>query len=248
MALYKQEEIVLSIGETWKRDAVLKFAAKMEDKARPFPCIPATIGHQLEHFRYGFLPHPAASDSAIKLASALDEYAKHYQEFGNYTSLVLFYKDTDREALSVEQYEQLFWSQLNKSAKLDTAQWPDHIPKDAENPLWEFCFNGEQFFVYCGTPAHEKRLSRYFPYLILAITPRSVLVEFNSSKGRASKVKSDIRKRLAAYDTAPIHPDLNTYGNGDNYEWKQYFLRDDDTTLSRCPFHRYLKMKSENDV
>ncbi|MED1939518.1 YqcI/YcgG family protein [Cytobacillus firmus] len=33
---------------------------------------------------------------------------------------------------------------------------------------------------------------------------------------------------------------MNSYGADDNFEWKQYFLRDDDTAISKCPFHRLL--------
>ncbi|RDU38268.1 hypothetical protein DRW41_01475 [Neobacillus piezotolerans] len=241
MVLYKEEEVAQQDLEEWKKDAVRNFSEKLRDREKPFPCIPATIGRQLGHFRFAFLPHPSDADSAVQLAGALDEYAKNYRGYGNYTSLVLFYDDTGRDRLSVVQYEELFWSQLKACASLDPAKWPGHIPGDADNPLWEYCFSAEQFFVYCGTPVHERRQSRHFPYLMLAITPRSVLVEFNSTEARAGKIKADIRKRLAAYDSAPIHPDLNTYGNEDNYEWKQYFLRDDETSRGCCPFHRFIR-------
>lgn len=33
----------------------------------------------------------------------------------------------------------------------------------------------------------------------------------------------------------------NSYGEEDNFEWRQYFLRDDDTLLSKCPFHQMLR-------
>ncbi|WP_053365905.1 YqcI/YcgG family protein [Bacillus sp. FJAT-27245] len=240
MVLYKEEEVARLEMEPWKKDAVQKFSVKMRDKDKPFPCIPATIAHRMGHIRFSFLPNPEVPDSVALLARALDEYAKNYRKFGNYTSLVLFYKDTNNEPRSVEQYEQLFWAQLNECVRLDATQWPAHIPVDAGNPLWEFCFKGEPLFVYCGTPAHVNRQSRHFPYLMLAITPRSVLVEFNSSKARSAKIKDDIRNRLAAYDQAPIHPDLNTYGHNDNFEWKQYFLRDDGSSLGSCPFHHFL--------
>ncbi|WP_316568214.1 YqcI/YcgG family protein [Neobacillus sp. YIM B06451] len=248
MGLYKQEEVAGLEMELWKKDAVQKFSEKVSHKERPFPCIPATIGQHLGHFRFQFLPHPKEADSTAKLALTLGEYARRYREYGNYTSLVLFYKDTDQDILSVAQYEQFFWEQLKECSRLDSAKWPAHIPVDAGNPLWEYCFNGEQFFVYCGTPAHQQRQSRHFPYLMLAITPRSVLVEFNSVEARAAKFKADIRKRLAAYDRAPIHPDLNTYGNENNFEWKQYFLRDDESSPGSCPFHHFLKSREKVKV
>jgi FPC/CPF motif-containing protein YcgG len=75
---------------------------------------------------------------------------------------------------------------------------------------------------------------------MLAITPRWVLENFNASPTFAKKIKERIRKRLVNYDNIDIHPDLNSYGNENNYEWKQYYLRDDDTALSKCPFHKLL--------
>jgi uncharacterized protein len=247
MTLFTKESVLESGVDTWKKDAVALFSAKMQDRTKPFPCIPATMGHQLDHFQYGFLPDPFDALAASELARALEEYSTHYRELGRYTSLVLFYKKTGQNSLTVEEYEQIFWEQLSRSSLLDKLDWPKPIPADPENTLWEFCFHGEQYFIYCGTPAHKNRQSRYFPYLMLAITPRSVLVDFNKSPDRAAKIKSSIRKRLANYDTAPIHPDLNMYGNEDNYEWKQYFLRDDETTISKCPFHHYLKKTSKNE-
>lgn len=90
-------------------------------------------------------------------------------------------------------------------------------------------------------PAHKNRQSRHFDTMMLAITPRWVLQEFMKKETLASRLKNQIRKRLQKYDAVSIHPDLNSYGADDNFEWKQYFLRDDATTISKCPFHRLLK-------
>jgi FPC/CPF motif-containing protein YcgG len=142
----------------------------------------------------------------------------------------------------VEEFEQLFWQQLNGLREKDNQEWPQHIPEDPHSPIWEFCYNGEPYFMYCASPAHKNRKSRHFDYFMLAITPRWVLQEFNSSASNAAKIKSHIRNRLSLYDSIDVHPDLNSYGNKDNYEWKQYFLRDDETSLSKCPFHKKVKL------
>lgn len=225
--------------EEWKKDALYTFEEKMENTEKPFPCIPATQGHALDHFRYGFVAELRKESSANNLAQLLTEYSQVYRTIGNYTSLIVFY-ETSSQLLSVKQYEQEFWGQLNNITEMDLKDWPSHIPVDPHDSLWEFCFHGEQYFMFCGTPAHQNRQSRYFPYFMLAITPRLVLENFHSSPIHANKIKSKIRKRLKNYDSIPIHPDLNTYGKQDNYEWKQYFLHDDDTTLSKCPFHRFI--------
>lgn len=238
--LYTIESICNSDLEQWKKDAVHVFSSKLGDKNHLFPCIPAAQGLQLGHFRFGFVSDPAKTKSALELAHALEEYSKNYHGFGKYTSLVIFYETTKAlmETERIEKFEGLFWDQLNFLSELDPKTWPHHIPTDPHHPLWEFCFCGESYFMYCATPAHSYRKSRHFPYFMLAITPRSVLNDFHSNPSHASKIKSAIRQRLEIYDSIEIHPDLNTYGNDHNFECKQYFLHDDGTSRQTCPFHK----------
>src|SRR5688572_31192632 len=72
---------------------------------------------------------------------------------------------------------------------------------------------------------HRTPISTLFPY--------TTLFRSNKSKTYAKSIKSQVRKRLKNYDSIDTHPDLNSYGKNDNYEWRQYFLRDDETTLSK---------------
>lgn len=228
----------------WERTALENFSFKMSDKNRPFPCIPATIGFSKNQLRYGFIGDPRNTDSLLELAELLSGFTRESKKFGTYTSLIIFYETPEdlRDTYTVEDYEQLFWKQLSGLTSLDPSYWPADIPADPHNPIWEFCFNGEKYFMYCATPAHVNRQSRHFDVLMLAITPRWVLQEFSKKEGFARNIKANIRKRLANYDSAPIHPDLNNYGGDDNFEWRQYFLRDDDTSLSKCPYHRMLRL------
>ncbi|NKE06653.1 MULTISPECIES: YqcI/YcgG family protein [Mesobacillus] len=226
----------------WEKHALDSFFAKMSDKEKPFPCIPATIGFSMNQLKYGFIGSPRRDSTIKELASLLTGYTEQSREFGNYTSLIIFYETPDSmKNASVEEYEQIFWEQLSGLTALDAFEWPNDIPQDPHDPIWEFCFNGEQYFMYCATPAHKNRKSRHFDVMMLAITPRWVLQEFNKSQSYAQRIKAQVRKRLANYDSIAIHPDLNTYGSEDNFEWRQYFLRDDDGSLSKCPYHRVLK-------
>lgn len=233
----KDEKLEL---EKWQKEALENFEAKINDKHRPFPCIPATQGYFLNHFRYGFVGDPRNAKTITELASVLKEYSINSREFGRYSSLIVFFKNPQDliETYNVDKFEQLFWKQLNGLSSLDPLDWPNHIPDDPHNPAWEFCFHGEPYFMYCATPSHKNRKSRHFNVFMLAITPRWVLENFNASSSKINKIKSEIRNRLANYDSIPAHPSLNTYGQNDNYEWKQYFLHDEDTTLNRCPFHK----------
>jgi uncharacterized protein len=238
MYLITKENIHHVELEAWKKDAINKFDERMRDKERPFPCIPATLGYRLNRICFGFVSNHEKSITSEELAVLLKDYSSIYRSIGTYTSLIIFYEPSLESAgnPSVEQYEQLFWKQLIQLSKLDEVEWPCHIPANPMQSTWEFCFHGEQYFMYCATPSHINRNSRHFPYFMLAITPRWVLEKFTSSPLHAQKIKAKIRDRLTNYDSISIHPDLNTYGQKDNYEWKQYFLRDDETTLSKCPF------------
>ncbi len=231
----------------WEKSVLSKFTLKMTNKQELFPCIPATQGHRLNHFRYGFLGDPRSESSVEELAALLTEYTRTSKEFGEFTSLIVFFQTPKeiKEMYSVEQYEQLFWNHLNGLTKLDKKTWPKHIPVTPHEPLWEFCFHGEQYFIYCATPAHYRRKSRQFDDYMLAITPRWVLTTFEHSGTYAHKIRKHIRKRLEKYDSTGIHHSLNQYGNADNFEWKQYFLHDDDSELSKCPFHMWKKEDKE---
>jgi uncharacterized protein len=226
----------------WEKQALDSFFAKMSDKEKPFPCIPATIGFSMNQLKYGFIGSPRRDTTIKELASLLTSYTEQSREFGNYTSLIIFYETQESmKNAPVEEYEQIFWEHLSGLTALDEFDWPADIPQDPHDPIWEFCFNGEKYFMYCATPAHKNRKSRHFDVMMLAITPRWVLQEFNKSQGFAQRIKAQVRERLANYDNISIHPDLNTYGAKDNFEWRQYFLRDDDTSLSKCPYHRVLR-------
>lgn len=230
--------------EQWERSALEAFEAKMEDKDKPFPCIPATIGFATNQVRYGFISDPGELKSIFELGNLLETYTEQSKSFGKYTSLIVFYEVTEnaKNTYTVEEFEQLFWKQLGGLSGIDGMEWPERIPTDPHDPLWEFCFHGEKYFMYCATPAHKNRQSRHFDTMMLAITPRWVLEEFGKNESFAKNIKKQVRKRLAKYDSIEIHPDLNSYGSDDNFEWRQYFLRDDDTSLAKCPFHQFMKL------
>ena len=241
--IYFDDPIHLKELKDWERKTLEKFSAKMKEKEKPFPCIPATIGFNQNQLVYSFIGDPRQESAAEELADVLGSYTKISREIGNYTSLIVFYETPEdmKKSYSVEDYEQLFWENLSRLRILDSFDWPKEIPQDPHDPLWEFCYGREKYFIYCATPAHKDRQSRHFDGMMLAITPRWVLQEFNKKPKGAAFTQEKIRKRLAEYDTAPIHPDLNSYGAEDNFEWRQYFLRDDDTSLSKCPYHSSLK-------
>ncbi|MEH7124747.1 YqcI/YcgG family protein [Bacillus sp. JJ1532] len=239
MILLQDLELEKHDTEGWQKKAYELFIQKMTDANQLFPCIPATLGLKSGHLRYGFIDSPLKYETSYELAAILKEYSLHYKSFGKYTSLIIFFNSSKEDLnFSIKEYQELFWQHLINLTMLDELPWPDIIPTNPIHPFWEFCFHGTPYFMYCATPAHINRKSRSFPYLMLAITPRFVLKEFLAKGKQADKIKQQIRERLCAYDSTTIHPALNSYGNSDNYEWTQYFLPDDQSTFSQCPFHK----------
>lgn len=233
--------------KTWELEAFRQFESKMSNQQDKFPCIPATLGYHLNHFRYAFLEDPRKEGVCKEFAAVLKLYNDLSVKSEQYSSLVaIFATPSDLlEMYTIEQFEELFWKLLSRLQHFDTKEWPPHISKDPHSNTWEFCFNGEPYFVYCATPKHVMRQSRSFPFFMLAITPRWVLKNFHLNPEHAKKMRKAIRKRIEEYDQKCIHPDLNWYGEIENFEWKQYFLRDDDSTPSACPFHSLSTLKKE---
>lgn len=248
MKLFKDiEKINQTHLLTWQNDALRAFSTKMKDREYLFPYIPATQSFSLGHLRYGFVGHPESNQTSIELAGLLKEFTINCKGYGKYTTLIIFF-ETPQNLITnstVEDFELLFWNQLSNLNKLDEKDWPSHIPQNPSEHESEYCFYGEQYFMYCATPKHEERKSRYFPYMMMAITPRWVLQKFNKNERYAKKIKEQVRERIKKYDNISTHSALNSYGNIDNHEWKQYFLRDDDTELPKCPFLRSLIDKED---
>ncbi|SDK28841.1 hypothetical protein SAMN05216243_2629 [Sediminibacillus albus] len=221
----------------------LSFTRKMTDKQHKFPCIPAVQGFHLNHFRFGFLKDPAQKETISMMAALLKEYSHQYRDIGQYTSLIVFFDEKENIEWSLPDYENAFWKMLTELSALDPIDWPEKIPLNAADPLWEFCFHGERYFVYSATPQHKNRQSRHFPCFLLAFTPRWAFDKFEAHAA-APFVKRKIRERLTEYDAIAPHPDLKAYGQPDNYEANQYFLPDNQSTRKSCPFHSYKQHRS----
>ncbi|ANE45293.1 hypothetical protein SY83_01925 [Paenibacillus swuensis] len=222
----------------WQQDAFTQFGAMIADPDQSYPCVPGRQGFLTDQLRFGFAGDPRSESSTEEVAELLVQYGECSRETGKYASLVIFF-DTPYELRAdstVEQYEELFWSFLNRLTQLDTKPWPEHISKDPSDPTWEFCYDGHPYFSFCATPAHIIRKSRSFSYFMMAFQPRWVFEHINDSTPFGRNMKKVIRSKLQAYDGIPVHPALKWYGQEDNQEWKQYFLRDDETSPSKCPY------------
>ncbi|MDT0123254.1 YqcI/YcgG family protein [Paenibacillus sp. RRE4] len=240
--LYSAEELKkhIEVIPSWQRESFIQFSNMIADEENTYPCVPGRMGFLSGHLRYGFISDPRLYTAPQELASILQQYGTVSRETGPYASLVVICETPSdlKEHTDVAQYQSLFWQVLNRTTAYDPLPWPEHISKDPNDASWEFCFNGEPYFCFCATPAHVQRKSRHFPFFMFAFQPRWVFEAINDDTSLGRKMKTLIRKRLTEYDAVPAHPSLMWYGQKDNLEWKQYFLPDNEQTLSKCPFMR----------
>ncbi|WP_142296517.1 YqcI/YcgG family protein [Lottiidibacillus patelloidae] len=237
---YQANQSVLGDLPHWGNQAFKSFTNDLLSEENPFPCILGVEGMKAGQLRFCFIDSTEDESALKNLASHLTHYLQHYKKIGKNTSFVAFFKPDDLKTM--EQYEKQFWGILQALHKYDNQPWPKEVPKDPNNPLWEFSFQNEPIFVVCNTPAHEKRKSRYSSTFMMTFQPRWVFEGMNAQTKKGQKVQKIVRDRLKKYDKIKAHPELNWYGDPETREWKQYFLRDEnDSTLNKCPFHTSLK-------
>ncbi|MBP1999882.1 FPC/CPF motif-containing protein YcgG [Paenibacillus shirakamiensis] len=241
------------IGElpAWQQKAFEQFTQMIDNPEGTYPCVPGRQGFVNDNLRFGFVVDPRTDCAATQTGELLKAYGDCSRQTGKFASLVLFY-ETPSELLDghdVEDYEDLFWSLLRRVSSTDEVPWPEEISTDPEDHTWEYCHSGQPYFAFCATPAHEHRKSRSFSTFLVAFQPRWVFEEINDSTASGRNMKKLIRKKLEAYDGIPAHPSLKWYGQPDNHEWKQYFLRDDESGPSKCPYTRMKnKMKALGQI
>ncbi|MDJ0627711.1 MAG: YqcI/YcgG family protein [Rhodobacter sp.] len=225
--------------ETWKTVLFSEFVANLESKTKPFPCIFGAAGLNKDELRFVFLDRVCAGS----LAPVLFYYLKSARKFGDNTSLVVFFRPEPVQSLEV--YERRFWNLLADLAQNDPAPWPSDFPDQIQDERWEFCFAGEPVFVVCNSPAHVLRQSRRSSSFMVTFQPRWVFDTILGTPEAARRSTTKVRKRLVNYDAVEISPHLGLYGEKGKYEYKQYFLRDDNGEV-QCPFAS-LNIQQERD-
>ncbi len=220
----------------WVRDAVRRFTARMLDQEQRFPCIFGVDAVRRDTLRLAAIP--AGEERTDRLAAALRSFLPDCRELGNRTSMVALF-EPDPRLNSVEDYEAHFWSLLQGLHDRDRSEWPADIATSTDSPEWEFSFHGEPMFVVANTPAHVRRLSRYFEYFAVTFQPRFVFEGLEETTEQGVRSRRIIRGRLSEYDTSPPAASLGSFGAPGNREWGQYFLDDSDSGLepaAACPF------------
>jgi FPC/CPF motif-containing protein YcgG/quercetin dioxygenase-like cupin family protein len=241
MQLYDKDGLNDLQNDQWEFNAYSDFKSIVTDDKVAFPCTLGVAGFSANQLRFHFISAPLGTDrAAVELAAALQSFIPNARSFGKNTSLVIFFKET--RDLGTDAYEKIFWSILNKLHRLDARPWPKDIPAAPDERMWEFSFAGEPIFVVCNTPSHRERRSRYSKNFMITFQPRWVFEGvIGEGAPNSDRIKREIRRRLAIFDTVEPSPDLGGYREESNREWKQYFLQENNAPrIESCPFHSKL--------
>jgi FPC/CPF motif-containing protein YcgG len=153
---------------SWAHGVHERFVRELDSSRAPFPCTFAVSALQRQGLRFAFAEHPDDEESRERIRDALARYIECYRNIGRITSLVVFFRPAHA---TMPDYERSFWSLLQYLIDSDAHPWPETIPRDPEDPYWEFCFNSEPIFVVCSTPAHSVRKSRCSEGMTITFQP-----------------------------------------------------------------------------
>lgn len=207
------------------------FAQRLLD--RDYPCYFGTSAEKRGELRYGYtegdVGHlPVLLREFLALSRSRPK-VRH--------ALALFFAPEEVER-PLSYYRGRFWETLGFLHGEDGKPWPEGRPSDPEDPDWEFCFDGEPMFVFASAPAYRDRASRNMgDCLILLFQPRRVFDGIEGGTPAGTRTREIIRQRMREWDGMEYHPDMGSYGDPSSYEWKQYFLPDDNLPVAgECPF------------
>jgi FPC/CPF motif-containing protein YcgG len=210
-----------------------------------YPCFFGTRAEERGEMFYSLVP---GKDVAM-LPATMAKFAELAKEPIYSKNNVAIFFEPDAVPLPHEKYHDLFWQTLQYLHDNDPDPAADRQP-DPTDPLWEFSFAGVQMFVVCGCPSFGARHSRNLgPGMVLLFQPRSVFVDRVTNKVISARARQEVRKRLEKWDSIPAHPDLGTYGDPENREWKQYFLPDEnEAAQAECPFSNRSRRRRPSDL
>jgi hypothetical protein len=220
----------------WVRQAYEQYRQVILDPE--FPCYFGTRAEQQGHMRYAYAEH----DRDRSLPAALAEFVEFSRTHPKRRHVFIMFLPTDTGAPDgFARHERRFWDLLQWLHDNDPRPWPADVPRDTDDPAWEFCFAGDPMFAFPCIPAYRRRQSRRMgEHLIICFQPRRVFFGVNRDDPGGERVRADIYARVERWDGVRPHPELVNlaYGDPAMREWKQYVLPDANTPLpSRCPLH-----------
>jgi uncharacterized protein len=227
----------------WLIQAHAIFCQSLLDRA--YPCYLGTAAEKLGELLITYVEGDKREHLPQTLSSFLQISAVHPNRRH---VLALFYKP-EIEPRSLGYYKTKFWDLLQFLHDNDPSPWPEGQPSDPHDPCWEFVFDGTAMFVFEAAPAYKLRRSRNLgPGMIVLFQPRQVFNDIEGGTPAGIKTRKRIRERMELWDQMEAHPDMGSYGDLSNHEWKQYFLPDDNTPVTeQCPLHLRMQAQELNN-
>ena len=223
----------------WLRGARRDFSEKLLGQDPPYPCHFGAQGQQTRKNWYTAFDGEAQGVRALPdLADTLREFRRRAWSGPKQQSLIVFVGPPDEEP-DLERDTARFWDLLGRLTALDTELWPAECPRDVTDPEWEWCFDGEPWFVFAGSPGYRNRRSRNLaPCLVVTFQVLRVFEGIGGSSPAGKSSRNRVRTLLADYDLAPLHPHLADPKIAKTFRWRQYVLPDDQRVLPEggCPF------------
>ncbi len=230
--VYRREDMETESSiPTWGKKAYEQWHAIVSD--HHFPCHFGIQAERAGHLCYCFAEEHDYSHLPLALSQFLTLSRAHP---AIRHALVLFVKP-GHSWQDFDDYHDQFWEVLTHLHKQDSAPWPEEIPLDPDEALWEFSFGGEPIFVSGNAPIYEKHKTRNVgPCLVLIFQPRRIFQDISYETAHGKRSIDAIRRKVEDIEGLPIHPDLGAYGDREKREWKQYMITDDnEPTIRKCP-------------
>ncbi|MBB5940283.1 YqcI/YcgG family protein [Streptomyces zagrosensis] len=221
------------LGPGWFREAVKCFRKNVGD--REYPC---HFGRRALERRELFVTYTNSTDFS-DLAAALAGFLDYSRPTPERRQVLAAFVDVPKKDTTHEDYGRVFWSALQHLHGQDETLWPEGFPTNPDDADWEFSFHGTAMFVFAAAPTHVLRASRHLgDCLVLLFQPRNVFHGIDGGTPAGTAARRRIRDRLEKWDVAPLHPSMGNYGDPSNFEWRQYFIPDDESDMyATCPFH-----------
>lgn len=200
------------------------------------PEFPCDFGSNSE--LQGLLRYTYSQDYDLEfLPEVLSQFLQLSRKHPRQRHALVLFEEPEQGCLTLDEYRTRFWEILQFLHDNDPSPWPDGVPISIEDPQWEFSFDSDSMFVFGSCPAYVNRRSRNLgPSLVLLFQPRRVFRGIEGGTPSGSAARERIRRKLRTYDRVKDHPDMGSYSDHTSFEWKQYFIPDDNVSeLEPCP-------------
>ncbi|PTM59682.1 YqcI/YcgG family protein [Desmospora activa] len=217
----------------WVKRSYQQFTAKV---SRPdFPCYFGTQALSKNEVLFAYADHHRSED----MVSALATFVERTRQANGLLTLAILIAPPEQQ-LNHDEYRQMFWDSLHFLHEQDEEPWPSDKPLSPQEPEWNFCFHGEQMFVFGCAPSYQLKKSRNLgDGLVLMFQSITIFDGLKPGEKGGVNARKTIRKRLEAFDAIGPHPDLGPITSSELIPWKMYFFPDDNTPQKEgeCPFH-----------